>query len=35
MKSQELNSIATRERLRRFIRAIESCDEAFAFVSEI
>lgn len=35
LKNQELNTIANRERLRRFIRAVESCTEAFAFVPEI
>lgn len=35
LKSQELESIAGRERLRRFIRAIESCTEAFAFIHEV
>ena len=33
LKGQELNSIATRERLRRFIKAIESCTEAIVFIS--
>lgn len=35
LKSQELNSIAMREKLRRFMRAIESCTEEATFVPEV
>lgn len=32
LKSQELNFIAMREKLRRFMKAVESCTEEAAFV---
>ena len=35
LKSQELNSIAMREKLRRFMKAIESCTEEATFVPEV
>ena len=35
LKNKELSSIANREKLRRFIKAIESCTESFVFISEI
>ena len=35
LKSQELNSIAMREKLRRFMKAIESCTEEATFIPEV
>lgn len=35
LKGQELNSIAMREKLRRFMKAIESCTEEAAFIPEV
>lgn len=35
LKSQELNFIAMHEKLRRFMKAIESCTEEATFVPEV
>lgn len=35
LKSQELNFIAMREKLRRFMKAIESCTEEATFIPEV
>ena len=35
LKSRELEAIASREKLRRFISAIESCTEAIAFIPDV